>query len=84
MEIHYFAAARAARGRTQETLPETGSTLGQLLDLLGGLHTGTAAGMTLAEVFTRCTFLIDGRAARPADSLSGATRVDVLPPFAGG
>ncbi|HJE11278.1 MAG TPA: MoaD/ThiS family protein, partial [Corynebacterium glutamicum] len=44
----------------------------------------TAAGMTLAQIFDRCTFLIDGRSADSSASLSGASRVDVLPPFAGG
>lgn len=85
MEIHYFAAARAARGTDRETVMEQQETLGELLSSLGGKHTDTtAAGMTLAEVFGRCTFLIDGRSAQPEASLAGAARVDVLPPFAGG
>lgn len=85
MDIHYFAAARAARGLDRETLAQPEGTLGDLLDRLAEQNTDTtAAGMTLAQVFERCTFLIDGRSAEPAASLAGATRVDVLPPFAGG
>lgn len=85
MEIHYFAAARAARGVDRESVDKQEGTLGDLLANLGREHTdATAAGMTLAQVFDRCTFLIDGRSAQPDASLAGASRVDVLPPFAGG
>ncbi len=85
MDIHYFAAARAARGVDRETVPAIDGTLGELLVQLGDAHTDTtAAGMTLAQVFDRCTFLIDGRSAQSEASLAGAGRVDVLPPFAGG
>ncbi|AGN17875.1 putative molybdopterin converting factor, small subunit [Corynebacterium glutamicum MB001] len=85
MDIHYFAAARAARGVAQETVAPSELTLSDLLKQLGEQHTETtAAGMTLAQVFDRCTFLIDGRSADSSASLSGASRVDVLPPFAGG
>lgn len=85
MDIHYFAAARAARGAAQETCPPSEKTLGDLLKELGEKHTDTtAAGMSLAQVFERCTFLIDGRSSDTSASLSGASRVDVLPPFAGG
>ncbi|HIW90791.1 MAG TPA: MoaD/ThiS family protein [Candidatus Corynebacterium avicola] len=89
VEIHYFAAARAARGVAQETLPDPGSTLADLLGSLGTAHTDTTAGgTTLAQVFERCGFLIDGRTVTHADAtttpLDGVQRVDVLPPFAGG
>ncbi|MBD8029934.1 MoaD/ThiS family protein [Corynebacterium gallinarum] len=85
MEIHYFAAARAARGVDREGVDKQEGTLGDLLADLGREHTDTtAAGMTLAQVFDRCTFLIDGRSAQPDTTLVGASRVDVLPPFAGG
>ncbi len=40
--------------------------------------------MGLGEVLERCTFLVDGKNAERAATLEGATRVDVLPPFAGG
>ncbi|ALC04722.1 hypothetical protein CDES_01215 [Corynebacterium deserti GIMN1.010] len=85
MDIHYFAAARAARGVPQETVENSYNTLADLLQHLSAAHTDTsAAGMTLGEVFDRCTFLIDGHSAQPTASLADATRVDVLPPFAGG
>lgn len=88
VEIHYFAAARAARGVPQENVEET-STLSDLLDTLGEQHTETTAGgMTLAQIFDRCSFLVDGRTVTRPDAttvdLSAVQRVDVLPPFAGG
>lgn len=91
VDIHYFAAARAARGEAQETVEDTGpsSTLADLLESLGTQHTAqTAGGLTLAQIFERCSFLVDGHnvAAQdaPATFLDGVRRVDVLPPFAGG
>ena len=71
LTVHYFAAARAAAGVVVQ---------------LGKDHTGTtAAGMSLKEVLGRCSFLIDGAGNTVMDSpLAGVTRVDVLPPFAGG
>ena len=62
------------------------ATLGDLVVQLGKDHTGTtAAGMSLKEVLGRCSFLIDGAGNTAMDSpLAGVTRVDVLPPFAGG
>lgn len=88
VEIRYFAAARAARGAAREDVPAAG-TLADLLDDLGGRHTETTAGgMTLAGIFGRCSFLVDGRTVTLPDasatSLDGVGRVDVLPPFAGG
>lgn len=85
MEVHYFAAARAARGAGQEVIAEVPATLGELVSQLGEENTGTTdAGMTLAEVFGRCSFLVDGARSDESQPLAGATRVDVLPPFAGG
>ncbi|MDN6439822.1 MoaD/ThiS family protein [Corynebacterium nuruki] len=91
VEIHYFAAARAARGVAEERLGDAQATgtLAALLDTLGARHTDeTAGGMTLAGVFDRCSFLVDGRTVTRADAatvdLGTVTRVDVLPPFAGG
>ena len=84
LEIHYFAAARADAGTAQESA-EPAASLGELLDALATAHTGTTeAGMTLAQVFERCTFLIDGKNAERDAVLDGAARVDILPPFAGG
>ena len=59
--------------------------MGELLNVLRDRHTGsTEAGMSFAEVLERCTFLVDGASASEDAVLSGASRVDVLPPFAGG
>lgn len=83
VDVHYFAAARAAAGRAQDTAEA--ATLGELLDVLRQRHTGsTEAGMSFAEVLERCTFLVDGASATEDAVLAGASRVDVLPPFAGG
>ena len=83
VDIHYFAAARAAAGRAQDTAQA--ATLGELLEVLRQRHTGsTEAGMSFADVLERCTFLVDGASATEDAVLSDASRVDVLPPFAGG
>ena len=88
IRIHYYAAARAARGASEEEVEpgaEGITTLGELLSELGERHgSGRAGGLCLAEVFERCTFLLDGRAVEPASELEGRSRLDVMPPFAGG
>lgn len=86
MQIHYFGAARAAAGVAEETLAEAPGTLGELLELLAATHTGTTdAGSTLGEIFNHCSFLVDStRTDDTSLSLTGASRVDVMPPFAGG
>lgn len=45
---------------------------------------GSAYGPDLTRVLPQCTLLVDGIAAVEKTSLSPETRVDVLPPFAGG
>ena len=83
VDVHYFAAARAAAGRAQDTAEA--ATLGELLNVLRDRHTGsTEAGMSFAQVLERCTFLVDGASATEDAVLSDASRVDVLPPFSGG
>ena len=86
LRIHYFSAARAAAGTAQEEVSDTNfSTLAELLNTLAQQHTGTTdSGMSLADIFPRCSFLLDGAAAAPSASLVGVQRVDVLPPFSGG
>lgn len=87
MEIHYFAAARAAAGTAVETVdrPAPGTTLGRLLGELADRHSGTTdSGLSLGEIFGRCTFLVDGANSPESTVLGDAARVDVLPPFAGG
>ncbi|MDO4631712.1 MAG: MoaD/ThiS family protein [Corynebacterium sp.] len=85
MDIYYFAAAESARGRSRETVQYSGS-LGQLLQMVSDFPSvgTTAAGMSLAEVFSKCTFLVDGKQADAQTDVTGAKRIDVLPPFAGG
>ncbi|AKK07632.1 MoaD/ThiS family protein [Corynebacterium testudinoris] len=85
VEIHYFAAARAAAGTAAETVETVPDTLGELLDARASALTGTTdAGMSLRDVLEHCTFLIDGRSSTRSTPLAGVQRVDVLPPFAGG
>lgn len=88
VEIHYFAAARAARGIPRETV-ETTDSLDTLLTTLSTQYSeATTGGLSLAEIFERCSFLVDGRTVLRKDAsavdLSTVGRIDVLPPFAGG
>lgn len=77
MRIHYFAAARAAAGTSEEEVGEY-----ETLELL--LIDATSNHPDLTSVIDQCTFLVDGKRADRSASLAGAERVDVLPPFAGG
>ena len=84
IDVHYFAAARAAAGTDRESAPAP-ATLGELLENMAATHEGTTdAGMTLAEILPRCTFLVDGANSEQSTPLADARRVDILPPFAGG
>jgi len=76
--VRFFAAARAAAGRTDDLVAAT--TLDQLIAELG-----EAYGARLSAVLAACSYLVDGLAwhDRGAPLPAGAT-VDVLPPFAGG
>lgn len=89
LDVHYFAAARAAAGASHERLDNPPATLGELVDHLADTHAGTTdAGMGLADIVKRCSFLLDGANAETvggrAAPLAGVSRVDILPPFAGG
>lgn len=86
MQIHYFGAARAAAGLSEERIDSVPATLGELLETLSTAHTGTTpAGTTLAQVFAQCSFLLDSKRTDSTDApLAGVERVDVMPPFAGG
>ncbi|WP_416171681.1 MoaD/ThiS family protein [Actinomyces qiguomingii] len=81
IEVHYFAAAADAAGRTEERLElPTGTTLAGLRELLAG------RGLEMAKVIGVSSYLINSLST-PADSLAELherDRVDVLPPFAGG
>ncbi|SCE70813.1 Molybdopterin converting factor, small subunit [Micromonospora viridifaciens] len=79
LTVRYFAGARAAAGRAEETAP-AGRSLDELVDELAARH-----GERLSVVLKAASFLVDGVAChdRRAPLPAGVT-VDVLPPFAGG
>lgn len=81
----FFRSPRCS-GTAREDITETEfTTLGELLESRAQQHSGTTdSGMGLADIFPRCSFLLDGASATPSASLAGVQRVDVLPPFAGG
>lgn len=79
VQVHLFAAARAAAGVS--TLEVAAGTLGEVLDRV------VAAAPGIAPVLPRCSYLVDEVAARPSDrdrDVPPGARLDVLPPFAGG
>lgn len=87
VDVHFFAAARDAAGCTHTSLDGSNvpATLGELLDSLATTFTGTTgAGTPMADVLQRCSFLLDGKSGTAETSLANISRVDVLPPFAGG
>ena len=75
--MHLFAAARAAIG--QAVVNVAPGSLTGILDALQAQHPD------FGEVRPRCSYLVDEVAVHEmnADVASGS-RVDVLPPFAGG
>ncbi len=78
MEVRFFAGAAEAAGA--ESLSVSGAgTVAALVDQLG------AGNDRLAEVLNVSSLLADGaRVSDRSASLDGVSRVDVLPPFAGG
>lgn len=93
MQIRYFAAAAAATGLEEQHLDLTahaGARAFTLADLSAHLvaeHPLSASAHVpaLAEVLTRCSFLLNEAAAGGPDTvLAQDDVVDVLPPFAGG
>ncbi|WFE37543.1 MoaD/ThiS family protein [Micromonospora sp. WMMD998] len=79
LTVRYFAGARAAAGRAEESAP-AGRSLDELLDDLASRH-----GERLAVVLGAASFLVDGVACHDRRaSLPAGVTVDVLPPFAGG
>ncbi|MCA5895176.1 MoaD/ThiS family protein [Isoptericola sp. NEAU-Y5] len=79
VELRYFAAARAALGRSGEALTvPPGTTVG---DVVARLSASTPAA---APVLARCSVLLDGRRAAPSDVVPDGAGLDLLPPFAGG
>lgn len=75
--VRYFAAAADAAGVEEESLPAV-TTVGALRAVLVERY-----GDAMARVLASGSFLVDGVVSRD-DSRSVGTRVDVLPPFAGG
>ncbi len=78
--MRYYAGAAAAAGVEEESVQlPAGSDVGGLRSHLVQVRPA------LAPVLAVSTVLVDGiPASDPAHALDGATRVDVLPPFAGG
>ena len=75
--VRYFAAAAEAAGREEELLPAV-STAGELKAALVSRY-----GDAMARVLASGSFLVDGVVSRD-DGRALRSRVDVLPPFAGG
>lgn len=77
--VRYFAAAAAAAGCTTErvALPR-GADLRQVKSALAARH-----GPRMERVLTVAAFLVGSELTRDLDRRVG-TRLDVLPPFAGG
>lgn len=77
--VRYFAAAAEAAGREEETIAvRVGAPLDELRGILISRY-----GSAMARVLANGSFLSDGVVTRDFDAPRG-TRVDVLPPFAGG
>ncbi|MEU5908017.1 MoaD/ThiS family protein [Micromonospora sp. NPDC047527] len=79
LTVRYFAGARAAAGRSEETTP-AGRSLDDLTADLAQRH-----GDQLAAVLRVASFLVDGVTCHDRKApLPGGATIDVLPPFAGG
>ncbi|HBX81579.1 MAG: MoaD/ThiS family protein [Propionibacteriaceae bacterium] len=79
MEIRFYAGAADAAGTTTATL-QAGDLTPQ--DLVHRLADGNP---DLARVLACCSLLVDGRPVQDATQpILASSRVDVLPPFAGG
>ncbi|MCX6433191.1 MAG: MoaD/ThiS family protein [Actinobacteria bacterium] len=76
VEIHLFAAARAAVGMT--VVPAAAGRLSTILDRLA------VEFPNFATVRPQCSYLVDGVSAQGETDVPSGSRVDVLPPFAGG
>lgn len=79
VSVRYFAAASDAAGRDAEVIPfDSGPSVGDVRSLLI-----TRYGSAMARVLAAGSFLVDGVVSRDPEAPVGS-RVDVLPPFAGG
>jgi molybdopterin synthase sulfur carrier subunit len=77
VSVRYFAAAAEAAGVEEEDLPAV-PTVGELRAVLA-----TKYGDAMERVMASGSFLVDGVVSRD-DARALGSRVDVLPPFAGG
>lgn len=78
--MRYFAGAAAAAGVDEETVQVTELlTLEALCDALAAAHPGLGAVLDVSSLLVDETPVADR-----TRQLGAATRVDVLPPFAGG
>jgi sulfur-carrier protein len=76
--VRYFAAAKAAAGCAQESVPA--GTLEELVTALADRH-----GERLTLVLKASSYLVDGVCSRDLSTVvDDQSTVDVLPPFAGG
>lgn len=75
--VRYWAAARAAAGVDDDTLPGPDTVDGLLARLA---ETRPA----LRAVLPACSVLVDGLASRGAAPVPAGATVEILPPFAGG
>lgn len=78
MLIRYFAGAAEAAGMTEETVDAGPLAVSDLVARLG------VERERLSRVLAVSALLVDGRVAKPGDTVEPGARVDVLPPFAGG
>lgn len=76
VEVHLFAAARAAVG--SPVVHAQSGRLSVILDRLAQEYPD------FAPVVPRCSFLVNEVSAKGDDVVPPGARVDVLPPFAGG
>ena len=76
VEVHLFAAARAAVGTSRLSVEP--APLSVILDGIEAAHPA------FAGVRPRCSYLVDGTAVHDDVAVTAGSRVDVLPPFAGG
>ena len=75
--LRLFASAREAAGTARDTLP--GDTVGAVLD-----EARRRYGATFTDVLAGCRLWVNGEPADPADPVSDADEVAVLPPVSGG
>lgn len=76
MTVRHWAAAKAAAGVAEQTLP--GGTVGQVLAAAVAEHPGLERVLAVASV------LLDGLPAERDQEVPAGATLEILPPFAGG